>query len=86
VVHEARAGRRRSIVAALRHPPGHAFRSTPPIESARRIGGCRRSNTVAGYQERFLALLTRAGPLTEAQQIQLFTAGLGEPLSINVQL
>ena len=33
-----------------------------------------------------MALLTRTGPLTEAQQIQLFTVGLGEPLSIDVQL
>lgn len=33
-----------------------------------------------------MALLTRAGPLTEAQQVQLFIAGLGEPLSIDVQL
>jgi hypothetical protein len=30
--------------------------------------------------------LTRAGPLTEDQQIQLFVAGLQEPLSIDVQL
>jgi hypothetical protein len=31
---------------------------------------------VEDYHERFLALLTRAGPLTESQKIQLFTAGL----------
>jgi hypothetical protein len=37
---------------------------------------CRRTTTVADYQERFLALLTRAGPLTELQKIQLFTVGL----------
>jgi hypothetical protein len=28
---------------------------------------CRLSGTIADYQDRFLALLTRAGPLTEAQ-------------------
>jgi hypothetical protein len=33
---------------------------------------------VAEYQERFLVLLTCAGLLTEAQKIQLFTAGLQE--------
>jgi hypothetical protein len=37
---------------------------------------CRRSSSVEDYHERFLALLTRAGPLTESQKIQLFTAGL----------
>jgi hypothetical protein len=47
---------------------------------------CRRTGTVADYQEKFLALLTRAGPLTDAQQIQLFLAGLQEPLTIDVQL
>jgi len=41
---------------------------------------------VADYQNRFLALLTRAGPLLESQQVQLFIAWLGEPLSIDVQL
>jgi hypothetical protein len=50
------------------------------------LAACRRTGTVADYQEHFLALLTRAGPLTEAQQIQLFTAGLQEPLAIDVQL
>jgi hypothetical protein len=41
---------------------------------------------MADYQEHFLALLTRAGPLTESQKVQLFTAGLQEPLSIDVHL
>jgi hypothetical protein len=50
------------------------------------LAACRHTGSVAEYQERFLALLTRAGPLTEDQQIQLFVAGLQEPLSIDVQL
>ncbi|WVZ83703.1 hypothetical protein U9M48_030824 [Paspalum notatum var. saurae] len=34
----------------------------------------------------FMDLLPRAGPLSEPQQVQLFTAGLQEPLAIDVQL
>jgi hypothetical protein len=64
------------------------LRFGPPLR-ANPLGelvACRRTGSVAEYQERFLALLTRAGPLTEDQQIQLFVAGLQEPLSIDVQL
>jgi len=61
---------------------GSPIRSNPLGE----LAACRRTSTVADYQDRFLALLTCAGPLTEAQQVQLFMAGLGEPLSIDVQL
>lgn len=50
------------------------------------LAACRCTGSVADYQERFLALLTRAGPLNESQQVQFFTAGLQEPLSIDVQL
>jgi hypothetical protein len=64
------------------------MRFGPPLRSnpLGELIACRRTGTVADYQERFLALLTRAGPLTESQQIQLFLAGLQEPLSIDVQL
>lgn len=61
---------------------GPPLRSNPLGE----LAACRRTGTVADYQERFLALLTCAGPLTESQQMQLFVAGLQEPLSIDVQL
>jgi len=61
---------------------GSPIRSNPLGE----LVACRRTITITDYQDRFLALLTRAGPLTEAQQVQLFMAGLGEPLSIDVQL
>jgi hypothetical protein len=47
---------------------------------------CRRTGTVTEYQDRFLGLLARAGTLTEHQQVQLFTVGLGEPLSLDVQM
>jgi hypothetical protein len=64
------------------------MRFGPPLRSnpLGELAACRRTSTVADYQERFLALLTRAGPLTEAQQIQLFVAGLQDPLGIDVQL
>ncbi|XP_039834338.1 uncharacterized protein LOC120695086 [Panicum virgatum] len=64
------------------------MRFGPPIRSnpLGEFAACRHSGSVADYQEWFLALLTRAGPLLESQQVQLFIAGLGEPLSIDVQL
>lgn len=37
--------------------------------------------TVAAYIDRFLDLLARTNPLTEEQQVDLFTTGLQEPLS-----
>jgi len=41
---------------------------------------------VAEYQDRFQALLPRAGRLDEAQRVQLFTAGLLPPLSHDVEI
>lgn len=72
--------RRFSELLDLRFGP--PLRANPLGESA----ACHRTHTVAEYQDRFLALLTRVGRLTESQQIQLFIAGLQEPLSIDVQL
>jgi hypothetical protein len=51
-----------------------------------KLAECRRMGMVAEYQDRFQALLPCAGPLTEAQRVQLFTGGLQPPLSINVQI
>ena len=47
------------------------MRFGPPIRSnpLGELAACRRSGSVADYQERFLALLTRAGPLLESQQV-----------------
>jgi len=38
------------------------------------------------YQRRFLALLCRCDDLTPQHQIDLFTAGLGQPLSSDVEM
>jgi hypothetical protein len=60
----------------------------PPLRShpLGELTTCRRTGAVTEYQDRFLELLARAGTLTENQQVQLFTVGLGEPLSLDVQL
>jgi hypothetical protein len=41
---------------------------------------------VDAYQSDFLTLLTHCGGVTEPQQIAIFTAGLGDPLRIDVEL
>ncbi|CAO2161375.1 unnamed protein product [Urochloa humidicola] len=64
------------------------LRFGPPLRShpLGELTTCRRTGTVAEYQDRFLGLLPRAGSLTDHQQVQLFTVGLGEPLSLDVQM
>jgi len=64
------------------------LRYGPPLRSAPlfELADCRRTSTVADYQDRFQALLPRAGPLDEAQRVQLFTDGLLPPLSLDVQV
>jgi hypothetical protein len=64
------------------------LRYGPPLHAAplAELAECRRTGTVAEYQDRFQALLPRAGPLTEAQRVQLFTGGLQLPLSIDVRI
>ena len=47
---------------------------------------CKRTSSVAEYQNRFEALLPRIGTLTEAQRVQAFTAGLQPPLSLDVEV
>ena len=47
---------------------------------------CKRTSSVAEYQNRFEALLPRVGMLTEAQRVQAFMAGLQPPLSLNVEV
>ena len=60
----------------------------PPLGSAPlfELADCRRTSTVAEYQDRFQALLARAGPLDEAQRVQLFIGGLLPPLSMDIQI
>ena len=64
------------------------LRYGPPLRSAplAELAECRRTGTVAEYQDRFQALLARAGPLEEDQRVQLFTGGLLPPLSIDVRI
>ena len=45
-----------------------------------------KKGTVREFSDQFLALLCRTDPLTERQQIQLFTASLGQPLQTDVEL
>ena len=47
---------------------------------------CKRTTSVVDFQERFEALLPRAGYLSEAQKVQIFTAGLQPPLSLDVAI
>jgi hypothetical protein len=50
------------------------------------LAACQCTGLVADYLEQFLPVLVRAGPLTESQQVQLFTVGLQPPMSIDVQI
>lgn len=43
-------------------------------------------DTVDEYKERFLANVSRAGPLDEHQQVRIYTVGLMKPLKIDVEL
>jgi hypothetical protein len=61
---------------------GPPLRSAPLLE----LADCRRTGTVEEYQDRFQALLPRAGHLDEAQRVQLFTGGLLPPLSLDVRV
>jgi len=45
-----------------------------------------RTSTVDNYQEQFLLLLARCEDVTEPQQIAIFTAGLQQPLSTDVEM
>jgi hypothetical protein len=53
----------------LRHEP--PLRSAPLFE----LTECRRTSMVEEYQDHFQVLLLHAGPLGEAQRVQLFTGG-----------
>ncbi|XP_066323873.1 uncharacterized protein [Miscanthus floridulus] len=64
------------------------LRFGPPLRSAPlyELAECRGTGSVEEYQNRFQALLPRAGPLEEAQHVQLFTGGLLPPLSHAVRI
>ena len=75
-------------------PPWRRFaellhlRFGPPLRSnpLGELTACKRTTSVVDFQERFEALLPRAGYLSEAQKVQLFTAGLQPPLSLDVEI
>jgi hypothetical protein len=46
----------------------------------------KRDSTVTDYQSCFLFLVNRCTDLTEKQQINIFTAGLRNPLKMDVEL
>jgi hypothetical protein len=60
------------------------LRFGPPLRAAPlfELASCRRTGMVEEYQDRFQALLPRAGHLDEAQRVQLFTGGLLPPLGL----
>ena len=64
------------------------LRYGPPLRSnpLHELASCKHTGTVADYQDRFQALLPRAGRLDEEQRVQLFTGGLQPPLSLEVEV
>ncbi|KAJ1283957.1 hypothetical protein BS78_03G167300 [Paspalum vaginatum] len=64
------------------------LRFRPPIRSNTlgELKELRRNGTVEDYQRQFLALLCRCNRLTPQHQIDLFTAGLGQPLASDVEM
>lgn len=61
---------------------GPPLRSDPLFE----LTECQRTGTDVEYQDRFHALLPRVGSLEERQRVQLFTGGLGPPLSYDIRI
>ena len=64
------------------------LRFGPPLRSIPlgELMACKRSGSVVDYQGRFEALLPRAGHLSEDQKVQILTAGLLPPLSLDVEI
>ena len=64
------------------------LRFGPPLRSnpLGELAACHRTGTVEEYQDRFQALLPRAGRLDKAQRVQLFTVDLLPPLSHDVEI
>jgi len=70
-------------VRGVHQPPVWAAH---PLQTLGELTSLRCSGSVEEYQCRFLALLCRCTDLTMQHQIDLFTAGLGRPLSSDVEL
>jgi len=60
----------------------------PPVRSnpLGELTHLRRTGTVAAYQDAFLQLLACCDDITERQQVDIFTAGLRNPLRIDVEM
>jgi hypothetical protein len=50
------------------------------------LASLRKMSTINDYRERFLTHMARAGYLDERQQVNIYTAGLLEPLKTDVEL
>ena len=61
---------------------GPPLRSNPLGE----LSQCRRTGSVDEYVDQFLKLLARCDDVSEKQQINLFTAGLLQPMSTDVEM
>ena len=70
----------------LQGAPGSVLRPSLCSNPLGELVACRLTSTMADFQDRFQELLMCAGPLQENQKTQLFLAGLGEPLSLDVQI
>jgi hypothetical protein len=70
------------FVEAINKRFGPPVRSNPLGELAH----LRRMGSVDKFQDYFLKLLARCDNVTGPQQIAIFTAGLGEPMSIDVEM
>lgn len=85
VVLPSPAGRGYSFLASVQGAPPSALR--PPCSNLLgELATCHRTGIVEEYQDRFQALLPRAGRLDEAQHVQLFTTGLQPLLSHDVEI
>jgi hypothetical protein len=64
------------------------LRFSPPIRSnlLRELKELHRTSTVEEYQCQFLTLLCRYEGLSPQHQMNLFIAGLGEPMSSDVEM
>lgn len=75
----AQSGRFSDLLARRFGPPA---RSNPLGELIK----LQRVSTVVEYTDHFIKLLARCDDITELQQIDIFTTGLGDPLRIDVEL
>ncbi|XP_062230008.1 uncharacterized protein LOC133927558 [Phragmites australis] len=76
----------RTHLASVRRIRQHVVRSSRQSNPFGELTHLRRFGSVADYQEKFLQLLAVCDNVIEQQQIDIFTAGLCNPLRIDVEL